>query len=34
MHNKNKYWRKWYIGVLLVLVLQVILYYFITISYA
>ncbi len=33
MQNEKSYWNKWYIGVLLFLVLQVALYYLITRHY-
>ena len=33
MQENNSYWTRWYIGVILVLVVQVILYYIITIHY-
>ena len=33
MHNEKSYWRKWYLGVIIVLLLQMMVYYFITICY-
>lgn len=33
MQENNSYWTRWYIAVILVLVVQVILYYIITIHY-
>jgi hypothetical protein len=33
MHNEKTYWRKWYAAVLLFLLLQVALYYCITIHF-
>lgn len=33
MHNEKSYWRKWYLGVMIALLLQVLMYYFITVCY-
>ncbi len=33
MQKEKSYWARWYIGVILFLLLQVALYYFITINY-
>jgi hypothetical protein len=33
MRNEKSYWRKWYLGVIIVLLLQLVMYYFITVCY-
>jgi hypothetical protein len=33
MENEKSYWNKWYLGVLLFLILQVVLFYFITMEF-
>lgn len=33
MQNEKKYWRNWYLGVLAFLMLQIVLYYFITLHF-
>ena len=33
MSNEKSYWRKWYLGVIIILLLQLVMYYFITVCY-
>lgn len=33
MQNEKSYWRKWYIGVLLFLAAQIVLFYWITVKF-
>jgi hypothetical protein len=33
MRNEKSYWRKWYLGVIIILLLQLVMYYFITVCY-
>ncbi len=33
MRDEKSYWKKWYLGVIIVLLLQMMAYYFITVCY-
>ena len=33
MQSEKSYWRKWYLGVIIILLLQMVIYYFITVCY-